>query len=230
MSRNFNIALDEYYHLYNRGADKRRIFVDSNNKERFLKLLLVCNSTKAIELGDLKHVLSFQDLKKTRGEPLVAIGAYCLMPNHFHILAKETTEGGISKFMQKVTTAYTMYFNRRHSRSGTLFEGTYKAKHVHDDEYLRYLFAYIHLNPVKIKQSDWKETGIRDRVAALKYLRSYQHSSFLDYEGTDRDTKHILSRESFPDYFESPKSFEEYIQDWLSYQQDLGPRSDLLEK
>jgi len=101
------------------------------------------------------------DLKKiNRGEQLVNIVTYCLMSNHFHLLIYEKTEGGISKFMQKVTTAYTMYFNKSKQRTGALFQGKFKAKHASiNDNYLKYLVAYIHLNPIKLIDAQWKENG-----------------------------------------------------------------------
>ena len=85
-----------------------------------------------------------------RKETLVDIGAYCLMPNHFHLLIRETAEGNISRFMLKLQTGYPMYFNKKYQRTGALFEGKFKAKHITNDNHLKYLFAYLHLNPVKI--------------------------------------------------------------------------------
>src|SRR5690606_36166474 len=97
-----------------------------------------------------------------RGKTLVEIGAYCLMPNHFHILLKSKEDDGISKFMNKLGTSYSMYFNRRYERTGILFQGRYKAKHVESDEYLKYLFSYSHLNPIKIIDPSWKDRGLKD--------------------------------------------------------------------
>lgn len=126
--------------------------------------------------------------KSIRGEPsdddrekLVNIGAYCLMPNHFHILVHEKSEGGISKFMLKLSTAYSMYFNKLNDRSGALFQGPFKAKHADNDEYLKYLFAYIHLNPLKIIDPNWRNYGAIDRSKAESYVKNYPYSSFGDY-------------------------------------------------
>lgn len=151
---------------------------------------------------------------------MVEIVAYCLMPNHFHLLVREIEDNGISKFMQKVTTGYTMYFNRRNDRSGALFQGKFKATHVADDRYLRYLISYIHLNPVKLIEPKWKETGIHDREEAERYLEGYAPSSYLDYLGRQRSEGMILARKALPEYFSSGADFKSFVTEWLSYEAD----------
>lgn len=148
---------------------------------------------------------------------IVDIGAYCLMPNHFHLLVREKVEGGLTRFMRKLLTGYSMYFNLKHQRTGSLFEGPFKATHVADDNYLRYLFAYIHLNPVKIVQPSWPESGIAEVGQAAQHLSEYPFSSYPDYFGTDRPEKAILNRAAFPEYFAEPKDFGALIKDWLLY-------------
>jgi putative transposase len=165
------------------------------------------------------------------GERLVAIGAYCLMPNHFHILLKEITEGGISKFMEKLTTAYSKYFNKKHNHSGVLFQGRFKAEHVDNDEYLKYLFAYIHLNPVKLIEPRWRDNGIQNSKVAKSYLSDYKHSSYSDYakEGTgvNREELTILSPEEFPEYFAEAHDFQDFVNDWLEFRAEaqIGGRA-----
>ena len=151
------------------------------------------------------------------GEPLVEIIAYCLMPNHFHLLLREKVEGGIALFMQKLTTGYTMYFNKRNDRSGSLFQGTYKASHVHDDRYFRYLLSYIHLNPVKLIDPQWKENGIKDRTHAEKYLSQYAYSSYRDYLGEVRPHGRLLEKGIVEEIFESAGDFNERVTEWLTY-------------
>jgi len=146
----------------------------------------------------------------------VDIASYCLMPNHFHLLVRAREEGGVSKFMQKLTTGYTMYFNKRYERTGALFQGKFKATHVNNDRYLRYLISYIHLNPVKLIEPKWKETGISNRERAERYLREYAHSSYLDYMGEARPAASLLERSAVPDYF-SETSFESFVTEWLTY-------------
>lgn len=156
-----------------------------------------------------------------KGAALVDIGAYCLMPNHFHVLIHEKTEGGISLFIQKVSTGYTMYFNKKYQRSGALFQGRFKAKHADTDEYLKYLFSYIHLNPVKLIEPEWKEKGIIDQKKAKEYLNKYPYSSYHDFIGKIRSERVILNREAFPEYFETKHDFEDCLKDWLEYSDEF---------
>lgn len=219
MQRKIDFSTGEYYHIYNRGTDKRTIFLDTHDHNRFKTLLYACNSIEPVNISDhLKKGRSFFELfESDRGETLVDIIVYCLMPNHFHLLIREKAEGGIAKFMAKLSTGYSMYFNKKNERTGALFESRFKAKHIDTDEYLKYLFAYIHLNPVKIIDLLWKENGIQDRVAAQDYLRSYEHSSYLDFQGNTRLETKIINREAGPEYFTTAKDFDDFVNDWLTF-------------
>lgn len=219
MQRKINFSIGEYYHIYNRGTDKRAIFMDDHDYGRFKALLYVCNSIKPVDLNfHFQEGRAFLELFEIeREDTLVDIGIYCPMPNHFHLLIREKIEGGIQKFMLKLMTAYAMYFNKRNERTGGLFEGRFKAKHIDSDEYLKYIFAYGHLNPVSIIEPKWKEVGIVDRVAAQEYLKNYTHSSYLDYQGVVRIENKILNREAFPKYFTTPKDFDDFVKEWLSF-------------
>ncbi|MEI7810641.1 MAG: transposase [bacterium] len=215
MSRSIIFAPDEFYHCYDRGTEKRKIFLNKIDYERFLALLFVCNSTERIHLSDYKG-RSFDELFVIdRKGSLVDIGVYCLMPNHFHLLLHEKVDNGISLFMQKLSTAYTMYFNKKYERTGSLFESRFKAEHADDDKYLKYLFSYIHLNPVKLIQKDWKEKGIKNKKEAVTFLQNYKYSSYVDYLNFNRPQSVILNKSAFPEYFNTKDKFEEEIFDWL---------------
>ena len=187
MGRNLVFAENEYYHIYNRGVEKRKIFLDKNDYKRFIFLLFVANSDIAVHLSNYKE---FSLLEIPKGDSLVYIGAWCLMPNHFHILLKEKQKDGISLFMKKLLTGYSMYFNTKYNRKGNLFERPFKAKHLDTDNYLKYQYTYIHLNPIGIIDSKWKENKIKDRKKAREFLDSYQYSSFFDYLEKGRDEEH----------------------------------------
>ena len=219
MQRRIIFSESEFYHLYNRGVEKREIFSDRNDRERFLRLLFLANSTNPFNFRDI------EDKKLTeidRGTPLVAIGSYCLMPNHFHILVREIVSGGTSLFMEKLSTGYSMYFNNRHVRVGPLFQGRFKAQHVDNDNYLKYLFAYIHLNPIKLIDSHWKENEIQDKKRCKKYLATYRYSSYQDYHhsGAKREEEGILTTAEFPTYFTKKCDFDNLIEDWLNYNEE----------
>jgi putative transposase len=220
--RNLNFAIEEFYHIYNRGIEKRKTFLDKDDYFRFTLLLYLSNGDRPVNMRETRTLgADFFGLSKIiQGDALVDIGAYCLMPNHFHILLRERVEGGISKFMLRVLTAYSMYFNRRYDRTGSLWEGVFKARHADTDEYLKYLFSYIHLNPVKIIQSNWKEEGIKDIIKTKNYLSKYKHSSFLDYLESGRHQAVILNKKEFPDYFSEDLNFQEDLIDWLKFDPD----------
>jgi len=219
--RRYNFALGEFYHVYNRGTDKRTIYKDAADYKRFIELLFLSNTLDRVNVRDIKYAMkSVYDFAIK--QKLVHIGAYCLMPNHFHILITPARENGVQLFMQKLSTGYAMYFNRKYERTGGLFEGKFKSELVESDEYLKYLFTYIHLNPIKLIQSDWKERGIQDVEASLVYLSDYKHSSYIDFSrglasGKRREEEKILSRSKFPEYFLNPTSFETEMREWLTF-------------
>lgn len=211
-------ASGEYYHIYNRGNSKQKIFFDKKDYIHFIELLYLCNQEGRFRRDMISKKKNWHESQKD--EPLVAIGTYCLMSNHFHILLTPIAEDGVSKFMQKLQTAYVMYLNKKMSRTGGLFEGKFKSSHVGNDRYLKYLFAYIHLNPIKLIQADWKERGIKNKNQALAYLKTYTASSFLDYAGIVRPENIIIDRAYFPDYFPSRNRFFEESMHWITIKTD----------
>ena len=110
-----------------------------------------------------------------------------------------------------------MYFNTKYDRSGTLFQGKFKAEHAAEDRYLKYLFAYIHLNPAKLVDSKWREKGIN--LEAARYVKNYHHSSYKDHL-LERKEGAILSRNEFPEYFTTAKDFESEMNEWLFFAKD----------
>lgn len=152
-----------YFHAYNRGVEKRRIFEDSQDYQKFLYYLKIY-----LTPGDILHQedpLLRLNLVKSNLSEEVSLLCFCLMPNHFHMLLHQKTKDGITKFMRQITTAYSMYFNKRYDRVGPLFQGTFKAVPVETDEQLLHLSRFIHLNPV--------ERGVS--------LKEFQWSSYLNY-------------------------------------------------
>ena len=208
----------EFYHLYNRGNSKQEIFHDEQDYIFFIKLLYILNhsvNTRVAELVDLGFDIPINN-------KLVSIGAYVLMPNHFHILVTPTQVGDISKFMQKVCTAYVMYYNKKYERTGSLFEGKFKSKHLDTENYFKYIFAYIHLNPVKLIDSKWKENGITNKPKAMTYLENYKYSSFLDYlHPNTRSQAKVLSIEEYKDYCPTSSEFTKDIINWLSFKEEI---------
>ena len=134
-------ACGEYYHCYNRGVDKRTIFNDTQDYIYFLKMLRHFNTSEV--LGKLR-------LQETRDaiDPPVTLLSYSLLPNHYHLLIRCNNPEGLSKFMQRLGGGYTMYFNKKNNRSGSLFQGKFKSKHIESDQDLRQVLAYVNNNHV----------------------------------------------------------------------------------
>jgi putative transposase len=216
--RKITFAEGEFYHLYNRGVDKRTVFTSPGEYKRFIAYLFLLNDTEPIR-SDVILRSSWKLEAKEDREPLVAIGAFCLMPNHFHIYVTPLIEGGISKFMQRLQTAYTMYFNHEHERSGSLFQGTFKAQHVERDAYAKYIFSYIHLNPAKLKDPKWKEKGSRDLRAVRDFIREYPYSSLGEYLA---GRPLITDPSKFPNYLSDINEVDEHIDTWLRFRDQEG--------
>src|SRR3989344_8501119 len=139
-------APEEFYHVFTRGVEKRKIFMNPSDNHRFMELLIHC-----LPLGPIRSYSIAKQLKQKlptigSGQGLVDILCYCLMPNHFHLLLKENVEHGITTYMQRILTSYSRYFNVRYKRSGSLFIHPFKAVMVNTDEQLLHLSRYIHLN------------------------------------------------------------------------------------
>src|SRR3989338_356036 len=210
----------EYYHLYNRGIDKRIIFKSRKDYERFMMLLYVSNSNEQFfrldNLINQQRKTFNQILILEKGEPLISIGVWCLMPNHFHLLIKQEIDGGITRFMRKLGVGYSMFFNIKYQRSGSLFGGLFKSKLIgRDDDYMKQLFGYIHINPLDIEFLNWKHDVIKATGNMKKFLTVYPYSSYLDYIGENRVEKNIINPENFPEYFQNAQSFEDFVGDYL---------------
>jgi len=189
MLRDAPFLENHIYHIYNRGAHKADIFLDHLDYARFQLLLFIANTSDRVHVANLikKHKnrdkgLTFISIFKNEvtESPLVDILSYTLMPNHFHIVLRQRIEGGVTEYMRKISTAYTMHFNTRHLHSGALFQGRFKSKHVGGGDYLRWLFAYVALNPLDVRFPGWKENGVTNQAEALSFLKTYQFSSFPD--------------------------------------------------
>lgn len=225
MRRKKPFLIGEFYHIYNRGTDKRVIFNNNLDYKRFIILLYFCNSVTPVVLKDI--ISQGQSLGELfnidRKKILVDIVAFCLMPNHFHILIKEKTENGISIFMKKLATAYVMYFNTKYERKGSLFEGPFGARHIDTNEYLNWVFSYIHLNPVKLIDSNWKDNGISNPNLAKEFMQNYKYSSYYDYFIKERIESSILNKNIFLENFSQLNDFEDIINEFNSSQgQSLG--------
>ena len=213
--RNIKFANNEYYHIYNRGVDKRDVFCDKNDYLRFLVSMREFNNKSSDAQRDyIKRVTPKEkrsDLGYPRSDlfslPLIEIVCYCLNPNHYHIILKQLIENGITLFMRKLGTGYTMFFNQKYDRSGSLFQGPFKSIHINNNEYLLWLSGYINGNI---------------EIHKISKAENYKWCSYLDYlnkrNGTLCNEKIILSQ------FKNIGEYSKYVDMVIK---ESGKRKDL---
>src|SRR3989339_96470 len=195
MQRKTSFTENEYYHIYSRGVEKRKIFMNTKDYNRFMALLYIMNQNNQFIIGNFLQNKSkeLQDVfMEKREKTLVSILGYCLMSNHCHLILYEHTEGGISKFMAKLLTAYSMYFNIKYERSGPLFTRPFRSTHINNDSQYLYIFSYIHLNPLSIINGEWKNNGIKDKKHSESFIESYTFSSYQEFIGKSRPESIIV--------------------------------------
>jgi len=191
--RKIPFVIGTIYHVYNRGVAKCFICQGEADNWRFLQGLCLFNdktvsSNVLWQLDKKRGRLTLNVLKEyivsheQERESLVRILAYCIMPNHFHLLLQEIVEGGISAFMHKFGVGYTGYFNKKHGRVGSLFQGTFKSIPVGNEQYLQYLLVYINvLNPGQLVEPNLKEEGIQNIEGVLSFAENYAWSTHQEY-------------------------------------------------
>lgn len=193
-----------FYHLYNRGVEKRIIFEDHQDYKVFLKNLKESLTPpedikpKTVQIGTNTFTALPKPPRNFYGE--IELLTYCLMPNHFHLLVRQKKSRSIEGFMRTIATKYAMYFNKRYDRVGSLFQGPYKAVLVENENYLLHLSRYIHLNPVKV-------SPLRDDFIS-------HYSSYADYLGIRKSS--WLKTEVILNFFKSAQ--KSGSMDTLSYQ------------
>jgi len=204
-----------YFHLLNRGVEKRKIFSDFNNYSRFTHNISDFNDEN-------DSVLPFHQRRHcslTSKNPLADILVWCLMPNHFHIFVKveEGKETNTGNFSKKITSGYTQYFNIKNERKGVLFQGRTKIISISKEKHFLYLPYYILSNPIKLIQPDWKETGIKNLDKTLKFLKEYKWSSLYEIINDKvpypkiTNTEHLFSILGAKNKTDFVKDFESWL-------------------
>ncbi len=194
---------DQYYHIYNRGTEKRHIFENRHDYHRFLQTI----NYYQIEGPKPKfsHFPSLLVSELDISKKIVEIVAFCLMPNHFHLLIKQTKENGITEFVGKLSNSYTKYYNAKYNRAGPLFQGEFKAVLVESNEQLLHLSRYIHLNPL---------------ISYLvKKLNQYEWSSYQEYIGDSFSNN--CAKDVILSFYKQPKDYKQFVMDQISYAQEL---------
>jgi putative transposase len=213
-------VIGEWYHCYNTSIEKRISFVDSQDYKRFIELLYLANDEFPLRRNDIGE-RTFEDiLSIPRGKRVVAIGAFCLMQNHFHLVLQEVVEGGITTFMRKIGTAYTLYFNARHKRAGNLFLKPFKSLLVSTERSLQNLIHYVHTNPAMLYEPEWKINHVVDPQFLEEHLVAYPYSSLGAHTDVSVPTRALLDLETFPVI--QNVSFQKMLQGARQYSDDSG--------
>jgi len=220
MQRKIIFETGEFYHVFNQGVDRLKIFFVENDKRRFQRLMLVRNTDakKKINLLECKDktLREIQAIFQDSPRRLVDVVAYALMDNHFHMLVREKVEGGVTKFMSKLLTSQAMYMNKKYDRTGPLMCKPFRAKHVDSDKYFRWLVSYIHLNPLDLEFSGWKSANSINLKKAQEFLTNYQYSSYVDYFGESRDSGLILNKGVLPINISDIEDVEQMLEEFTT--------------
>ncbi|OGZ63443.1 MAG: hypothetical protein A2402_01075 [Candidatus Staskawiczbacteria bacterium RIFOXYC1_FULL_37_43] len=224
---------DEIYHIIIRGLDDSLIFKDINDYYRGIFSIYEFNNAKHIEIRKRREE---RKREKTSGVPdsvvdkrekLVDILAFCFMPNHIHLLLKQVKNGGIVKFMNKSGSGYAGYFNRKYKRKGYVFQNRFRSVPIGDDNQLRTIFNYIHVNPISLIEPGWKENGIDNLDKAVSFLEDYKWSSYSDYIG-ENNFPSVTERKFLSETLNGVVGCKEAIENWIEYKRKLSQHQAIL--
>lgn len=206
-----DLAPGEVYHVFSRGVEKRKIFLDRADRQRFLSLLTHCLPRGPSRGFAVSRRLNISNSMVSEGEGLVDLLCYCLMDNHVHLLICENIEGGTSLYMQRLLTSYSRYFNIRRDRSGSLFIHPFKAVLVSQDEQLLHVSRYIHLNPYVARV-------VRD-------VHEYEWSSLSEY--MSRSSKRICHKSLIGSIMPA-QQYWSFVEDEADYARSIADVDHLL--
>src|SRR3989344_6847069 len=206
------LANGEYYHLYNRGVALQPTFLTKRGYERFLFCLkyyrfrnLPFKLSRLLQISKDERESIIKSLVKA-DDKSVELVAFCLMPNHFHILIRQLTEGGISQFMKQITDSYTRYFNTKLDRVGPLFQGAFKAVHIENNDQLIHVSRYIHLNPL---------------VSYVVREEDFQKYPWLTLKNYINGDFQFINPEIVLTNFKSPQDYLKFVMDQADYGKEL---------
>ncbi|MBI3335010.1 MAG: transposase [Candidatus Portnoybacteria bacterium] len=218
----------EIYHIVVRGVEGRSIFQEISDYYRAIHDLFEFNDEAPAAWQHRSFYNLYEDgprsignrvgdrgWKKKPRKLLVKILAFCLMPNHIHLLLHQREDQGITRFMRKLGTGYALYFNKKYQRQGYLFQGRFRAILIKTNEQLEHVFVYIHTNPASLVDAGWKEGKVKDPAKVINTIENYRWSSYMDY----------LGKENFPsvtqrDFFNKimPRvEWQKFVNDWVRY-------------
>ena len=219
------LANGEIYHIVVRAIEGLKLFRDEKDYFRMISDLFGFNNIHPISSTHRWQINKSPSrtflANMGRRKLLVELLAFCLMPNHVHLLVRQIIDGGISKFMRKIGAGYGAYYNQKYKRTGHLFQGRFKIVHIKNDKQLITVFVYIHTNPVAIIFPNWKERGIQDTKKAIDFVENYKWSSYPDYL-ENKNFPSVTSREFLTETMRGIKGYREFVNSWLELKKELA--------
>jgi len=224
---------DEIYHITARRIGEDLLFKDEKDYYRGVFSIFEFNNLNSVEIRK-RRAERAQWKKKSSGSPtsaslepdkrdkLVEILAFCFMPNHIHLLLRQTKNDGISKFMQKCCGGYARYFKEKYKElgKGYFFQNRFNATHIESENQLKTAFVYIHTNPIALIEPGWKENGVTNSEKVIKFLENYKWSSYQDYIGKENFPS-VTQKEFLLEVMEKVQGCRNSLEDWVKYKQEL---------
>jgi putative transposase len=227
----------EIYHIVLRRAGNELLFGDIDDYYRGIFYIYECNDTNPVKIKERREARAkFKEMMrkikteempttlvwKDKRDKLVEVLAFCLMPNHIHLLVRQLKDRGISKFVQKIASGYACYFKRKYGvkLKGHFFQDRFAAVRVNTDDQLRTVFVYIHSNPVLLVEPEWKEKGIEDFEKTIKFLEEYKWSSYQDYLGK-KNFPSVTEREFILGVMGGIDGCRKWVEDLLKFKKEV---------
>jgi len=236
----------EIYHLILRRVGNELLFGDIDDYYRGIFYIYECNTTQPITIRQRRRAraqfkkaiqqmeadigqTSVKTIKlgerlvfKDERDLLVEVLAFCLMPNHIHLLVRQLKARGISKFIQKIASGYATYFKKKYGikLKGHFFQDRFTALHIENEDQLRITFNYIHTNPIGTVEPDWKEKGIKNPKRAIEFLENYKWSSYQDYLGK-KNFPSVTKREFLLKVMGGSEGCRQWVENWVEYKGEL---------
>lgn len=227
--RKVQLCNSEIYHVVIRRIEDELLFADAADYFRGIFSIYEFNTVNSVVIREQRKNRDRVSDGTDGRDKLVEILAFCLMPNHAHLLLKQLKDGGITKFMNKFGAGYPAYFRRKHSteagsmdkiiNKGYFFQGRFVSVHIKTDVQLKTVFAYIHTNPISLIEPKWKEGIISDSQKAIEFLENYKWSSYLDYIGKNNFPS-VTDRSFFLDLFGGSEEYKRFIAEWIKHKKE----------
>ena len=212
----------EIYHVIFRGIDGKVFFDDNKDYYRMIHDIFEFNDKKDT-ISTYRTINKIEKNNTKEREPrdfLVKVHAFCLMPNHVHLILEQIKDDGISRYMHKLCGGYSRFFNFKYKRKGHLFQDRFKSVHVNSDEQFNFLFVYVHTNPIAIICPNWKEKGIEGKESKIiDFIENYKWSSYRDYLKSDNFPS-LTQREYFLD-INTKEKWREFVNNWIEYKKEI---------